>query len=257
MTQAQAGKVYLVGAGPGDPELLTLKAAGLLKSADIIYHDDLVSPAVLGLAASDALVISVGKRCGAKRTSQAEINGRLVESARQGMRVVRLKSGDPLLFGRAGEEIGALRAAQVPFEIVPGITTAFAAAAAVNCSLTDRGTASSVLFLSGHHAKEKNSDLPPTRIVYMPGSEFAILASEWLERGESPELPCVVISNVSRPDQVIVQTTLQNLARVGGSASPAVILAGWAFASSSQTHLIAAALAGAHQIFENRPFNVQ
>ncbi len=257
MTQAQPGKVYLVGAGPGDPELLTLKAAGLLKSADIIYHDDLVSPAVVGLASAAALVISVGKRCGAKRITQTEINGRLIESARQCMRVVRLKSGDPLIFGRAGEEIGALRAAQVPFEIVPGITTAFAAAAAVNCSLTDRGAASSILFLSGHHAKEKNSDLPPTRVVYMPGSEFARLASEWLEGGESPELPCVLVSNVSRPDQAILQTTLQDLARVVESASPAVLLAGWAFASASRRELAAAVLASAHQAIEKRSLNFQ
>src|SRR3569833_2770987 len=113
MTIAKKGTVYLVGAGPGDPELLTRKAAGLLETADIIYHDDLVSSEVLAVAHGRALIISVGKRCGAKRVTQTEIIQKLVESAHRGLSVVRLKSGDPLIFGRAGEEIAALKAAGI------------------------------------------------------------------------------------------------------------------------------------------------
>ena len=129
MTTAQRGTVYLVGAGPGDPELLTLKAARLLATADIVLHDDLVPAAVLAHA-ERALVMNVGKRCGRKNISQEQIHAMMIDEARRGLAVIRLKSGDPLVFGRAGEEMDALRAAEIPFEVVPGITAAFAAAAA-------------------------------------------------------------------------------------------------------------------------------
>ncbi len=235
MTQAQKGVVYLVGAGPGDPELLTLRGAALLASADVIYHDDLVSPEVLEMARSSALVISVGKRCGAKRITQGEINRKLVEAAQRGLSVVRLKSGDPLVFGRAGEEIAALSAAGISYQVVPGVSAATAAAAALGCSLTDRGTASSVLFLTGHHSEKLNPDLPPTRVVYMPGSDLSVYARAWLEDGESPALPCVLISRVSQPGQSIVRTTLRDLAGVTIPATPAILLAGWALTKTAQT----------------------
>ena len=130
--------VYLVGAGPGDPELLTVKALRLIESADVILHDDLVPQAILDLAATGAEVVNVGKRCGAKAITQEEINELMIAHARAGRSVVRLKSGDPLLFGRAAEEIAALAEAGVPFEVVPGVSAAFAAAAAIGRSLTDR-----------------------------------------------------------------------------------------------------------------------
>lgn len=228
MTQAQKGVVYLVGAGPGDPELLTVRAAALLASADVIYHDDLVSQEVLDTARASALVISVGKRCGAKRITQGEINRKLVESARRRLSVVRLKNGDPLIFGRAGEETAVLSAAGIAYQIVPGISAATAAAAALGCSLTDREIASSVLFLTGHHSEKLNPDLPPTRVVYMPGTDLSVFARAWLEDGESPELPCVIVSRVSQPDQSIKRTTLRDLSAAVVTQSPAILLAGWA-----------------------------
>jgi siroheme synthase len=211
MTRAQKGTVYLVGAGPGDPELLTLRAAALLETADVIYHDDLVSQEVLQLARATALVVSVGKRCGAKRVTQLEINNRLIDSARRGLSVVRLKSGDPLIFGRAGEELKALTPA-----------------AAIRCSLTSRDAASSVLITTGHHAKTQNTALAPTRVVYMPGSDLNEHAEKWLREGDSPEMPCAVVSRISQPDQTIFRTTLAELATAPPPASPAVLLAGWA-----------------------------
>jgi precorrin-6B methylase 1 len=155
MSAAAKGTVYLVGAGPGDPELLTLKAAGLLRSADLVLHDDLVPAAVIAMTGGQALVVSVGKRCGVKRVQQREIHTLMIEAARQRLSVVRLKSGDPLVFGRAAEEMDALRAADVPFEVVPGITAAFAAAAQIGCSLTDRRVASSIEFHTGHKAADQ------------------------------------------------------------------------------------------------------
>ncbi len=231
MTQAQKGVVYLVGAGPGDPELLTLRAVALLASADVIYHDDLVSQEVLDTARASALLITVGKRCGAKRVTQGEINRRLIESARRGLSVVRLKSGDPLIFGRAGEEIAALSSASISYEVVPGISAATAAAATLGCSLTDRATASSVLFLTGHHSEKPTPDLPPTRVVYMPGSDLSAYARAWLEDGESPDLPCVLVSRVSQPDQSILRTILRNLSAAVVPQSPAILLAGWALSN--------------------------
>jgi uroporphyrin-III C-methyltransferase len=234
MTRAEKGKVYLVGAGPGDPELLTVKASALLASADVVYHDDLVSREILQLAQANALVISVGKRCGPKHITQSEINQKLVDSARGGMSVVRLKSGDPLLFGRAAEEINALTAAAIPYEIVPGITAASAAAAALGRSLTARGAASSVVFLSGHHAPTANRDLPPTRVVYMPGANLRAQAEEWLQNDESPDLPCVLISRISQPEESILRMPLRDLAAAVVPAAPALLIAGWAVAETPE-----------------------
>src|SRR5271163_1285248 len=135
MSSAEAGKVYLVGAGPGDPDLLTVKAVRLLADAGVVLHDDLVPQSILNLAGKEALTISVGKRCGRKKITQAAIHELMIASARRGLSVIRLKSGDPMVFGRAAEEMDALREAGIPFEIVPGITAAFAAAASLQCSL--------------------------------------------------------------------------------------------------------------------------
>ncbi len=237
MTRAEKGKVYLVGAGPGDPELLTVKAAHLLQTADVIYHDDLVPAEVLEMVHPTALVVHVGKRSGTKRITQHEINRQLIASARQGLSVVRLKSGDPLIFGRAGEEIHTLTEAGIAHEVVPGVTVALAAAAALTCSLTDRRAASSVLFLTGHHAEDLNPALAPTRVVYMPGSDLGIYAGAWLADGESPDMPCVVISRVSQPDEMIVRTRLEDLARVKPMASPSILLAGWTLAEANLSQI--------------------
>jgi uroporphyrin-III C-methyltransferase len=226
----QPGKVYLVGAGPGDPDLLTVKAVRLLAAADIVLYDDLVSQSVLALANSRALTVNVGKRCGTKRITQDEINQLMVEKASQGHAVVRLKSGDPLVFGRAAEEMDALREAGIPFEIVPGITAAFAAAASLQCSLTDRRAASSIVFSSGHHATGGPPAITePTRVVYMPGRDFSSLADEWTAAGLPAGLPCIAISHAAQPDQQITMTTLGALAATDPGPAPVLLLAGWAF----------------------------
>ncbi len=238
-TQAQKGFVYLVGAGPGDPELLTLKAARLLASADVVLHDDLVPEAVVAHAREGAWILNVGKRCGRKSVTQTEIQAMMLDFAQRDLSVVRLKSGDPLVFGRAGEEIDALRAAGIPFEIVPGITAAFAAAAALGCSLTDRRAASNILFSSGHHAHAILPRTPAvepdvndaTRVVYMPGRDFKQLAADWRASGLDDDLPCVVISRAALPDQQVRCTRLAELGDVEPGPAPTLLLAGWALRS--------------------------
>jgi uroporphyrin-III C-methyltransferase len=224
------GKAYLVGSGPGDPDLLTVKAVRLLATAEIILHDDLVTPAVLALANPRGLAVNVGKRCGAKKITQPEINRLMIEKASQGFSVVRLKSGDPLVFGRAAEEMDALREAGIPFEIVPGITAAFAAAASLQCSLTDRRASSSIIFSSGHHATGGPPEIPePTRIVYMPGRDFSALATEWAAAGLPTNFPCIAISRAAQPDQQITVTTLGALGSSDPGPAPVLLLAGWVF----------------------------
>jgi uroporphyrin-III C-methyltransferase/precorrin-2 dehydrogenase/sirohydrochlorin ferrochelatase len=227
------GKVYLVGAGPGDPDLLTVKALRLIEAADIILHDDLVPQAILDLASPSAETVNVGKRCGAKSITQDEINALMIEHAGAQRSVVRLKSGDPLLFGRAAEELTALTEADVPFEVVPGITAAFAAAAAIGCSLTDRDSASNVIFSTGHHAQSHNrSPLPQiedaTRVVYMPGRDLRLLAQEWLDEGLPPDFPCAVVSRAAQPGQQVRCTTLGALGDAAPTVAPSLLIAGWA-----------------------------
>lgn len=228
----EGGKVWMVGAGPGDPDLLTVKALRLIQSAHVILHDDLVPHAILDLG-RNAVVVNVGKRCGAKNITQAEINALMIEHARTGRRVVRLKSGDPLIFGRAAEEMAALTEAGVEFEVVPGITAAFAAAAAIPCSLTDRNSASNVTFSTGHHAASHNDSRLPqiedaTRVVYMPGRELRLLAAQWLAEGLPAEFPCAVVSRAAQPDQQVFHTTLGELGDAAPAGAPSILLAGWA-----------------------------
>ncbi len=231
---ALPGTVYLVGAGPGDPDLLTVKAVRLIAAADVILHDDLVSQAILDVASLHSAVVNVGKRCGIKAITQEEINALMIGSARAGRSVVRLKSGDPLLFGRAGEEMAALAESGVPFEIVPGVSAAFAAAAAVGCSLTHRDWASNVIFSTGHHAQSHNHAALPaledaTRVVYMPGRDMMLLAEEWMAAGLPADLPCAVVSHAAQPEQSVLHTTLGELGRAAASAeAPSLLLAGWA-----------------------------
>ena len=231
---AVAGHVYLVGAGPGDPDLLTVKAVRLIESAQVILHDDLVEPAILDLAQPYAVVVNVGKRCGTKSITQEEINALMVEHALASRSVVRLKSGDPLLFGRAAEEMAALAEAGVAYEIVPGVSAGFAAAAAIGCSLTDRNWASNVIFSTGHHAQSHNhAPLPEledaTRVVYMPGRDMTLLAAEWMANGLPANLPCAVISRAAQPEQQVLHTTLGELGTAAASAqAPSLLIAGWA-----------------------------
>jgi len=239
--RAIAGQVALVGAGPGDPELLTVKAFRLIESAEVILHDDLVPEAILDLAAPAAEIINVGKRCGTKTITQEEINALMIGHARAGRSVVRLKSGDPLLFGRAAEEMDALTDACVPYEIVPGVSAAFAAAAALGRSLTDREWASHVTFTTGHHAQSHNREALPaleagTRVVYMPGRDLNLLAVEWLAEGLPADLPCAVVSRAAQPDQQVVHTTLGKLDSVAPAAAPSLLIAGWAVRELSEAN---------------------
>ena len=241
------GKVWLVGAGPGDPDLLTVKALRLIQSAHLILHDDLVPMAILELGRG-AEIVNVGKRCGVKNITQEEINRLMVEQAREGRRVVRLKSGDPLIFGRAAEEMTALNEAGVEFEVVPGITAAFAAAAAIPCSLTDRSSASNVTFSTGHHAQSHHqSQLPAvedaTRVVYMPGRDLRLLAAEWLAEGLPAAFPCAVISRAAQPDQEVMRTTLGELGKAAPAAAPSVLMAGWAITDAAAAAHVREAIA--------------
>lgn len=226
MNSANAGKVYLVGAGPGDPELLTLRAARLLSDADVVLHDDLVPAAILNFAAGRALLMSVGKRCGRKTITQAAIGELMIASARRGLTVLRLKSGDPAIFSRGGEEMDALRAAQVPFEVVPGVTAASAAAALLRVPLTDRRCASKLIFLSGHRGGgddfEKLFDAPlrdnETLAIYMPGSDLKNLVAALLRRGLAGSTPCALIRDASRPEEAFTVCRIGEVASLAASA---------------------------------------
>lgn len=241
--QAIPGKVYFVGAGPGDPELLTIRAHRLLQQAGIILHDDLVPEPVLCLAGKETEVVNVGKRCGAKGVTQPEINERMIESARRGLVVVRLKSGDPAIFGRLAEEIDALESARVPFEVVPGVTAGIAAAASVGVSLTDRRKASRVIVVTNHHA---HGDGPAgtdwrglaredaTLVIYMPGHEFATLRKELLDAGLAPETPAVIVSQATMQSERQICTTLTDLDRLPHLAAPSVLLIGRALEGGCQ-----------------------
>jgi uroporphyrin-III C-methyltransferase len=232
------GKVHLVGAGPGDPELLTVKALRLIQTADVILHDDLVPKPILDLAPPHAVVVNVGKRCGVKSITQDEINALMIDRARAHRTVVRLKSGDPLVFGRAAEEMAALAQADVPFEVVPGITAGVAAAASIGCSLTDRNSASNVIFSTGHHAQSHNTSPVPeledaTRVVYMPGHDLSPLALEWMEQGLPADLPCAVVSRAAQPDEQVQYTTLGSLGNAKPALAPSLLIAGWAVRRSA------------------------
>lgn len=240
MTTAKKGTVYLVGAGPGDPELLTLRALRLLESADVIFHDDLVPDEVLALVHRHALITSVGKRCGRPRITQQGIHKLMVESAQAGQSVVRLKSGDPLVFGRAGEELAALRAANVPFEIVPGVTAALAAGAALSLPLTDRKSASKLIFCTGHHAADKADALPiwagplpedATLVIYMPGRDTARIAKELAAAGVAEDMPCCAISHAATPRQSHVACRLEEFHGVHCGPAPLLLLIGRAMRS--------------------------
>jgi uroporphyrin-III C-methyltransferase len=226
------GKVYLVGAGPGDPELLTLRAARLLQQADIILHDALVSGEILALVGS-AKVIDIGKRCGTKLLTQEEINSLLVAYASQYAVVVRLKSGDPSIFGRAGEEIETLVQAGVSFEVVPGVTSAIAAAAAAGISLTDRRFAASVVFATAHRgngasamAWDKLVTSHSTLAIYMPGGDYKLLASQLCEAGLDAQTACAVISHAGRTSQQVRSCDLASLGSQASLPAPSLVIVG-------------------------------
>ena len=233
-----AGKVYLVGAGPGAPDLLTLRAARILEGADVVFHDALVHPDVLALA-KRAEKVAVGKRCGRHATAQQFINKRLVDAALAHRTVVRLKGGDPTLFGRAQEEIAALTAAGVPYEIVPGVTSALAAAAESGVSLTQRGVARSVAFVTPRVGQGEGPSgwvgsvaAADTAVVYMGAGEAGTIARELIAAGLSRDLPVLVVENATLSQARRIPLTLEELPEIAryGITGPTLIMIGRAFA---------------------------
>lgn len=243
MTARPEPRVHLVGAGPGDADLLTLKAARLLRKADIVLHDSLISPEVLALA-DRAERVDVGKRCGRHATPQAEICRLLVAAARAGQRVVRLKGGDPMVFGRATEEMEALAAAGIAFGVVPGVTAALAAAASAKISLTRRGIARTVTFLTGHGAEDGLPALDwaalvqagGTLAVYMGRETLPGLASHLIESGMRPSMPAMAIENISLAGERALHATLGRLPALAEAArftGPVLVLIGPALAQDA------------------------
>jgi uroporphyrin-III C-methyltransferase len=227
------GKVYLVGAGPGDPELLTLKALRLLRTADAVLHDDLVGPEILKFASPAAQIRNVGKRSGQKKIRQEEINFLLVELAASGLQVVRLKSGDPLIFGRAGEEIDALRKAGIPCEIVPGVTSALGAAAAAQIPLTHRAASHALVLITGHQAFDSNPadwsrfvGSGATLAIYMPGKDYPKVADRLASAGFDRGTPCAIISRATTAHQQVHRTTIADLPQAPQLAAPTLLVVG-------------------------------
>lgn len=249
------GKVFLVGAGPGAPDLLTLRAADLLRRADVVFHDALVHPDTIALAAK-AEKILVGKRCGRYSTAQRFINKRLVDAAARFEVVVRLKGGDPMLFGRAQEEIDALREARIEVEIVPGITAALAASAELGVSLTRRGVSRSVVFATPRvGAGEDASDwirsvvAADTAVIYMAGHQAAAVAATLTAAGLSARTPVAIVENASLPTVRRHHTDLENLARTAGAQAfrgPVAILLGEVFKQDAAAEIAAEDVRLAH-----------
>ena len=230
------GGVALVGAGPGDPDLLTVRALRVLQAADVVVHDRLIGAGILDLATSEALRIDVGKSKGRHTLSQAEINELLAAHAQAGLRVVRLKGGDPFVFGRGGEELGYLRSRGIPVEVVPGVTAAAGCAAAAGLPLTHRDLSAAVTFVSGH-AKDGAPDLDwpvlargrQTLVVYMGLSTAGAIARRLIAHGMQPATPAAVIENGTLPAQRVVSGTVATLERLIAAnriESPALIVIG-------------------------------
>ena len=234
----RGGAVTLVGAGPGDAELLTLKALRALRNADVILYDDLVAPEILDYARREARTMLVGKTGHGPSCRQDDINALMVQLARSGKQVVRLKSGDPLVFGRAGEEIEACRAAGIPCTVVPGVTAAQGAAAALGVSLTHRDAARRLQYVTGHDRRgalpeDLNwgalADPSVTTVVYMPKRTLAVLLARAIAEGLAPETAALVVFNATRPEQAVVAGTAATLAAridAAGLDGPAILMVG-------------------------------
>jgi uroporphyrin-III C-methyltransferase len=217
------GRVHLVGAGPGDPELITVRGRRLLEAADAVVHDRLVGSGLLDLIPPGTLRIDVGKAGYRHAVAQPEINATLIRLAQAGLEVVRLKGGDPFVFGRGGEEAEALRAAAIPFDVVPGITAGIAGPACAGIPVTQRGVARSVAFVTGH--EDTAAGGPPidwsslarvdTLVVYMAGRTAAVVARSLLAAGRSRETPTALVFDASLPTQEVRLTELGSLAVTG------------------------------------------
>ena len=216
-----SGYVSFVGSGPGDPELLTVKAVNRLKQADVVLFDDLSSGESLNHVSSQATLVSVGKRAGRQSPKQLHVNRLLVEYAMQGVKVVRLKSGDPGIFGRLEEEINALLEANIPFEIVPGVTAASAAAAAASMPLTRRLSSRRLQFITGHDVSgalpndlnmDALTDPKCTTVIYMPKRTFSILAEKLISNGLSEDTPALLAESVSCAEEKFIASNLKEIA---------------------------------------------
>jgi uroporphyrin-III C-methyltransferase len=228
------GRVYLVGAGPGAPDLVTLRGAEILRRADVVLYDSLVHPGTLAIA-TRAVKIPVGKRSGRRSTAQKFINKRLIDAARNHAVVVRLKGGDPLLFGRAQEEIDALRHAGIEFEIVPGVTAATAAAAELGVSLTRRGMSRHVAVVTPRAAEgERSNDwaasvlAADTAVIYMGAGLAQTISAELIKRGKPAATPVALVENASLPERRVLLGTLAELAALARHTGdgPAVVIFG-------------------------------
>lgn len=228
MRDFSPGRVFLVGAGPGDPELMTLKAVRLLQSADVVVHDRLVSDGIMAMIPSGVRLIDVGKMAGHHKLAQDKINALLVELALAGHRVVRLKGGDPLIFGRGSEEAAALRAAGVAVDYVPGITAAQGAAAVTGVPLTHRGLATGVRYVTGHRAKDASLDLDwaslasedTTLVVYMGAANIAEIAFQLMRHGLPAGLPVLAVAGATTPQEERILSTLGSIAADVATRAP-------------------------------------
>ncbi len=241
----RVGEVFLVGAGPGDPDLLTVKALRLLKAADVVVHDRLTPQPILDLAGPDARLIDVGKRKSRHTLPQDDINRLLVALALEGLTVVRLKGGDPFLFGRGGEELEACRAAGVPCTVVPGVSAGLAAGAAAGAPLTQRGLAQAVTFVTGHAASGGEPALDwaslartnQTVVVYMGLSTAAAIAARLIAAGRQASTPVAAVEGASLEGERRIKTTLSGLAEaVAGLDGPAILIIGEVAALAEETH---------------------
>lgn len=245
------GKVFLVGAGPGDPDLLTVRALRLLQTADAVLYDELVSQEILELVSPAAQLHNVGKRCGKKKIQQEQINFLMIALADSDLQVVRLKSGDPMIFGRAGEEIEALRRANVDYEIVPGVTAALGAAASAHISLTHRRQSSAVVFLTAHQATDseaadwkKLAGSGATLVIYMPGHNYVDLATRLKAAGLASDAPALIISRASTPHQQTHRTTVGELFSSRRLPAPSLLIVGEVVRLATIEHLTLGSLNG-------------
>lgn len=229
----ELGRVHIVGAGPGDPELITVRGARLLESADVVLYDRLVHPDLLELTKPHAVRVFVGKRCGKASITQAEINRTMIHYARAGNRVVRLKGGDPFVFGRGGEECLELAEANIPFEVVPGVTSATSVPAYAGIPVTQRNVASAFTVVSGHlHGESapyewKALAASPTLVVLMGLRNLGEIATRLIAAGKDPATPCAVVRAGTVEDQETVRAPLQSIAeRARHLDPPAVIVIG-------------------------------
>ncbi|HEY8571010.1 uroporphyrinogen-III C-methyltransferase [Phenylobacterium sp.] len=253
--RVRPGAVWLVGAGPGDPELLTIKALKALQRADVVVHDGLVSDEILDLAPEGARRISVAKRKSRHTYAQDEINRMLVAFAQDGLNVVRLKGGDPFIFGRGGEELEACREAGVECHVVPGVTAALAAGASAGAPLTHRGSAQAVTFVTGHAAHgepdldwESLARSNHTVVIYMGLSTAPAIAARLMAAGRDGATPALIVVNASRADERRVKTTLGGLGEAASALSgPALLIVGeaMALAAEGEAEAVEALLKGA------------